>query len=499
MQILYWNVRGIANLDTRRVLKKLCCLHKPDFLIISEPWTSFDRIQPRFWNNLHLKPFAVNNRDSLAPNMWCFCREQFSPVLISSTNQQVAFSISWEGKVSFISAVYASTNYQTHRMLWNELADLQDINLGPWCFMGDFNAILGAHEVRGSNLPSKLSCDDFQAWTDTCSLIHLPTRGAEFTWNNGRRLGAHTEKRLDRAICNVDWLSSWSSTSCCTLTKSHSDHYPLLLVTKKEVKSFPSAFKFMSMWPDHQDCSRLVADIWCIPCYGYPMSILVQKLKAVKLALKSWIKSVFGDIRLNVQKALDEVDVVQQLIHIGGWSDALREQEATTQLNLQNALSFEEQFWKENARISWHKDGDCNTAFFHRVAKIKNTSKSMSVLRNGDDILTTEVDIEQQVLAYYTNLYASDNLCMDNDLISHTIPSLVTGEDNIMLSDLPSFDEIKSAVFSLNSSGAPGPDGFGGCFYQHFWDIIGTMSAIRLPSSFLRIGFCQTSIPTWLS
>lgn len=41
-----------------------------------------------------------------------------------------------------------------------------------------------------------------------------------------------------------------------------------------------------------------------------------------------------------------------------------------------------------------------------------------------------------------------------------------------MLTAIPSAEEAKFAVFSMNGCGAPGPDGFGGCFYQTYWDIV---------------------------
>ena len=49
---------------------------------------------------------------------------------------------------------------------------------------------------------------------------------------------------------------------------------------------------------------------------------------------------------------------------------------------------------------------------------------------------------------------------------------MVTTEENIVLTAMPSFDEIKKAVFDMNKDGAPGPDGFGVHFFQHFWDIV---------------------------
>lgn len=60
MKVLYWNCRGLGNLNTRLVLKKLCDSQKPVFLFIAKPWISIDQVPTSFWSKLNLKPFAVN-------------------------------------------------------------------------------------------------------------------------------------------------------------------------------------------------------------------------------------------------------------------------------------------------------------------------------------------------------------------------------------------------------------------------------------------------------
>jgi hypothetical protein len=60
----------------------------------------------------------------------------------------------------------------------------------------------------------------------------------------------------------------------------------------------------------------------------------------------------------------------------------------------------------------------------------------------------------------------------DQLLAGEVIPNLITAEINSLLTLLPSHLEIKAAVFALNKDSAPGPDGFGAYFFQHFWDII---------------------------
>lgn len=106
------------------------------------------------------------------------------------------------GTSLFIAGIYASTSYLLRRHLWADLTRLQNSYRGPWIFLGDFNAVLGAHEKRGRRLPPSLSCNDFISWTNANMLLHLNTSGVQFTWYNGRLDSDSVFLRLDRAICN---------------------------------------------------------------------------------------------------------------------------------------------------------------------------------------------------------------------------------------------------------------------------------------------------------
>lgn len=66
----------------------------------------------------------------------------------------------------------------------------------------------------------------------------------------------------------------------------------------------------MSMWSEHQDCLRLVTEVWSRKVDGCPMSVLAQKLKNLKKELKVWNKDVFGDINERVKMAQIEVDAI---------------------------------------------------------------------------------------------------------------------------------------------------------------------------------------------
>ncbi|XP_045787801.1 uncharacterized protein LOC123883120 [Trifolium pratense] len=227
------------------------------------------------------------------------------------------------------------------------------------------------HEYRGSNTPARICYEDFQDWTNSHNLIHLPTKGARFTWANGRRGRGYTEKWLDRSVCNTLFIDAWSSISCNTLIKSESDHYPIMLhLHNNNNVRHASPFKFLRMWSKHDDCVNVVKQVWNSSIYGCPMFILSQKLKTLKSHLKNWNNNVFGNVHLKVEETATHLDLIQQHIDATGYNDILMEQERVAKLEYAKALHFEEDFWHEKARIKWHTDGDRNTQYFHQLAKV---------------------------------------------------------------------------------------------------------------------------------
>jgi len=205
MNILYWNIRGIGNNDSRLALADLCRLHNPSLVFIAEPMVEYDSVPAWFWRNIHVSNYCLNNRAPLIPNLWAAWGSDCVYTVIFVSSQCLVLEYICRDTKLYIAGIYASTSYLQRRTLWADLTRLQNSLMGPWIFMGDFNAILGAHEKRGRRLPPSLSCNDFTSWTNANLLLHLNTNGVQFTWNNGRLDSDSVFQRLDRAICNEAW------------------------------------------------------------------------------------------------------------------------------------------------------------------------------------------------------------------------------------------------------------------------------------------------------
>lgn len=73
------------------------------------------------------------------------------------------------------SCVYAATTFAKRKSLWLELLTLRQVTSIPWMAIGDFNAVLGAHEVLGGGFPAHSSCEAFRSTTELCNFTHMDT------------------------------------------------------------------------------------------------------------------------------------------------------------------------------------------------------------------------------------------------------------------------------------------------------------------------------------
>jgi hypothetical protein len=130
-------------------------------------------------------------------------------------------------------------------------------------------------------------------------------------------------------------------------------------------------------------------------------------------------------------------------------------------------LNTEEIFWHEKSKVQWHCEGDRNTAFFQRVAKIRNLSSLITTMRNGDITLNDPELISAHVVNHFKNIFTNNSNITHNGLIEEVVPKLITDRINNMLIMLPTREEISKVVFDLNKDSAPGPDDFGAIFFKH--------------------------------
>lgn len=74
------------------------------------------------------------------------------------------------------------------------------------------------------------------------------------------------------------------------------------------------------------------------------------------------------------------------------------------------------------------------------------------------------------------------------------LPRLVIEENNIKIKRIPTVEEIKGAVMSLNRTSVGGPDGITGAFFQDAWDNI----AGDLYQMVVAL-FCGSELPRFIS
>nr|XP_027123281.1 uncharacterized protein LOC113740010 [Coffea arabica] len=75
------------------------------------------------------------------------------------------------------------------------------------------------------------------------------------------------------------------------------------------------------------------------------------------------------------------------------------------------------------------------------------------------------------------------------DLLQH-IPKILTDEENSLLEQVPSEEEVRSAMFAMDGESAPGPHGYTDKFFTAAWSVIGK-DVVRAVCSF----FCGVVLP----
>ncbi|XP_019251178.1 PREDICTED: uncharacterized protein LOC109230104 [Nicotiana attenuata] len=322
----------------------------------------------------------------------------------------------------------------------------------PWLVGGDFNVIWDEEEKFGGLLVSLNEVDDFRHCINTSNLSDMGFKGSIFTWWNGRSEDDCIFKRLDRCLRNMELQQTFP----CDI----------------ETSPIKKPFRFLNFWTKHDSFKSVVKENWKADFSANPFVLFNHKLKKLKRVLSTWSNTTYGDIFQKIA-SLEEVVLVHERQFEAYPTQMNRERLQKVQAEMIRYLALEEEFWKQKAGMTWFKDGDRNTKFFHAQVRERRKMLQLKRIKDSRGIWIEEDEkIAEEAVNFYNEQF-TESVVPSNFHIMEHVPRILENGQNENLVAIPTREEVKNAVYGLNGDSASRPDGYTGAFYHTCWGIVG--------------------------
>jgi hypothetical protein len=354
----------------------------------------------------------------------------------------------------------------------SELVRMCEAEPLPMLLGGDFNILRRPEEKNNANFNPRWPCI-FNAIIDHLDLREIALSGRQFTWANRR--ATPTFEKLDRVLASVDWEQKFPLSSVRALSRSGSDHTPLLIDSGVDAHlGNKSDFSFELAWLSQDGFDDLICREWNSISSGHsPIDTWQRKIRHLRRFLRGWAKNISGKYKIEKEKFLaiiDELDIKAESVPL-----SLNERERLRNANdgICNLRRMEEAKWSQRAKVKHVQEGGSNTKYFHLIANGKHRKKKIFQLEQDEGTIVGKDNLKTYITEYYKNLFGpppSNHFSMNEDGIAD-IPR-ISAEENEILSAEFSEKEIHDAIFQMERNKAPGPDGFPAEFYQRFWEVM---------------------------
>jgi mannosylglycoprotein endo-beta-mannosidase len=474
MSWLFWNVRGMNDKGRREDIRKQIQHYKPSVVgLVETKVRSYNRNKiircvPIGW--LHCDNYLHSNKGRI----WLLWDSGvWNGTILKSSLQQISVLLENSGGLKIILSVIYGENREHDRVaLWADLQQVhENYSTNPWLVIGDFNICRYTHEKIGGRDLSISKLQNFNDCLNNCGLTDLKSNASNWSWHNNQSGKSRIYAKLDRGLCNDQWLNLLPESHLEYKSSSTSDHNLMLVQLKPTTISGPKTFKFFNHWMSMEGFNDLLQTSWGNSVTGYPMFKLVTKLKGLKVILKEWASLQSNSTKYNIGKWNQNLLQIQQNLSADPFNEKLHKEEAVCKRGLEEWLAKEEEELRLKSRQLWLLQGDRNSKFFHNAIKVRISKNSLRGLLKDDGSSLDNYEIFNSAPSFYKTLFNQESYW--NTFPKLVVKKFLTERSQSWLIREISTTEVKEALFQMEGDKAPGPDGFNASFYQHNWNTVG--------------------------
>ena len=312
---------------------------------------------------------------------------------------------------------------------WNLMRLLHQQVTLPWICIGDFNEILLANEKQGGEPRSEWQMVNFREVLDNCRLRDMGFKGARFIWCNRKDEQDRVYVRLDRRVANQEWYDLFPHFDVHHLRFSNSDHMAIGVQLRRQsqslIRMYKKRFRFEEAWVKDEGYEEAIANAWFVSFNGSLMFQVCNKIKECRKRLLAWSKNSLSSLGKKIEEKRNRLQVLEENNRDASWveCEALRHE-------ISILIEKEEIYWKQRSRISWLREGDRNTKFFHAKASARRKKNLIVSLKEMDGtVIELQSDIERVIIQHFSTLFQSSNPNAIEEVVAH-IPKVVTEEMN---------------------------------------------------------------------
>lgn len=228
--ILSWNVRGLGLKEKFDAVRDTISISHPHIACLQESKLhSLDVAKCKAFLPAYLNAFTYAPADGARGGLVTAWNPDFvsaMDIAQSTYCLTVSFASTSSNYSFFVTNVYAPSDHRETDLFLADLESIAQPTDVNWVAIGDYNLTREPADKNNGIFDQSLA-DKFNASINRLALLELPLLDRLYTWSNRR--DTPILARLDRALVNNAFASSFPNSTLTSRLGSTSDHVPLIL------------------------------------------------------------------------------------------------------------------------------------------------------------------------------------------------------------------------------------------------------------------------------